>query len=263
FLGSIMSLGSLILLFSGLSKFQNRFRWMIWIGFVLSIFVLLRSTTLGALLILAISIGLAFFFQLERKQFSLFITLLLSSVLLGSFIVTAIASNSGTIFYSLGKDATLSGRTVIWPLLINKIWQHPWLGYGYNTFWKGGWEGEVADIWRELIAGFEPPHAHNGFLEVCLDIGFVGLTIFLIWFIFTCLRSFLWLHKNKTIEGIAPIILLIHILLLSLTESYFMRGDIYWLIYVSISLSMYRKAQPQRYLIYLNKPYSSYLSKSC
>ena len=40
FLGSIMSLGSLILLFSGLSKFQNRFRWMIWIGFVLSIFVL-------------------------------------------------------------------------------------------------------------------------------------------------------------------------------------------------------------------------------
>ena len=137
------------------------------------------------------------------------------------------------------------------------------MGYGYDTFWKGGWEGEVADIWRALIAGFEPPHAHNGFLEICLDIGLLGLGIFLIWFVFSCLRSLAWLHKNQTIEGIAPIILLIHILLLSLTESYFMRGNIYWLIYVTMTLSIYRKTQYKRYLIYLDKPLSSYLSKSC
>jgi len=263
FLGSIMSLGSLILLFCGLDKLQYRHPWVILFAFIISTFVLLRSTTIGALLIFIISICLIFFFQMERKRFDLFIILFLGFILVGSLVVTVIASNADTLFNSFGKDATISGRTLIWPLLINKIQERPWLGYGYDTFWKGGWEGEVADIWRALIAGFEPPHAHNGFLEICLDIGFLGLAIFVIWFVFSCLRSLAWLHKNQTIEGIAPIILLIHILLLSLTESYFMRGNIYWLIYVTMTLSIYRNTQYKRYLIYLDKPLSSYLSKSC
>ena len=263
FLGSIMSLGSLILLFAGLDKLQYRYPWMILAAFLISTFVLLRSTTIGALLIFIISVFLILFFQLERKKFDLFIILFLGFILASSLVVTIIASNADAIFNSFGKDATISGRTLIWPLLIDKIQERPWLGYGYDTFWKGGWEGEVADIWRALIAGFEPPHAHNGFLEICLDIGFIGLGIFVTWFIFSFLRSLAWLHKNQTIEGIAPIILLIHILLLSLTESYLMRGNIYWLIYVSMTLSMYRNTQYKRYLIYLDKPVSSYFSKSC
>lgn len=263
FLGSIMSLGSLILLFCGLDKLQYRHPWTIFSAFLISTFVLLRSTTIAAVFIFLISVLLVLFFQLERKRFDLFITLFLGFSLVGSLLVTVIVSNAENIFNSFGRDATISGRTLIWPLLINKIQERPWLGYGYDTFWKGGWEGEVADIWRALIAGFEPPHAHNGFLEICLDIGFVGLAIFVVWFVFSCLRSLVWLHQNQTIEGIAPIILLIHILLLSLTESYFMRGNIYWLIYVTMTLSIYRKTQYKRYLIYLDKPLSSYLSKSC
>lgn len=263
FLGSIMSLGCLILLFCGLDKLQYRHPWLIISAFLVSIFVLLRSTTIAALVVFIISISLLFLFQLERKKFDLFISLFLGFILIASLIVAIIASNADAIFNSFGRDATISGRTLIWPLLINKIQERPWLGYGYDTFWKGGWEGEVADIWRALIAGFEPPHAHNGFLEICLDIGFLGLAIFVIWFVFSFLRSLAWLHKNQTIEGIAPIILLIHILLLSLTESYLMRGNIYWLIYVTMTLSIYRNTQYKRYLIYLDKPLSSYLSKSC
>ena len=263
FLGSIMSLGSLIILFCGLDKLQYRHPWVIFSALLVSSFVLLRSTTIAALVVFLISIFLILFFQMERKRFDLFIILFLGFILVGSLIVSVVASNADAIFGSFGRDATISGRTLIWPLLINKIQERPWLGYGYDTFWKGGWEGEVADIWRALIAGFEPPHAHNGFLEICLDIGFLGLAIFVIWFVFSCLRSLAWLHKNQTIEGIAPIILLIHILLLSLTESYFMRGNIYWLIYVTMTLSIYRKTQYKRYLIYLDKPLSSYFSKSC
>lgn len=263
FLGSIMSLGGLILMFCGIDKYKYRYPWMIGAAFLITIFVLLRSTTIGALLIFIVSLFLVFFFQLEQKKFSLFIMLFVGFLLVGSLIAMVIVSNAETIFSSFGKDATISGRTLIWPLLINKIQERPWLGYGYHTFWKDGWEGQVADIWRGLIAGFEPPHAHNGFLEICLDIGFIGLAIFVVWFVLSCLRSLVWLHTNKTIESLAPIILLTHILLLSLTESYFMRGDIYWLIYVTMSLSMYRKNQYKRYLIYLDKPLSSYLSKPC
>ncbi|AFY54574.1 lipid A core-O-antigen ligase-like enyme [Rivularia sp. PCC 7116] len=263
FLGSIMSLGALILMFYGIDKYKYRYPWMIGAAFLITIFVLLRSTTIGALLIFIISLFLVLFFHLEQNKFGLFLMLFVSFLLVGSLIAMIIVSNAETIFGSFGKDATISGRTLIWPLLINKIQERPWLGYGYHTFWKEGWEGQVADIWRGLIAGFEPPHAHNGFLEICLDIGAIGLAIFVVWFVFSCLRSLVWLHKNKTVEGLAPIVLLIHILLLSLTESYLMRGDIYWLIYVAMTLSMYRSCQYKRYLIYLDKPLSSYVSKSC
>jgi O-antigen ligase len=256
FLGSIMSLGSVILLLCGLSKYQ--YRWIIWPGFSLSIFLLLRSTTLAALLTLIISIALIYFCQLERKSFGLFITMLVSLVFIASSAVMALASNAETIFNSFGKEVTISGRTLVWPLLIDKIWQRPLFGYGYETFWEGGWEGEVADVWRGLMTGFEPPHAHNGLLEICLDIGFLGLTIFVIYFLLTCFRSFIWLHKNQMIEGLAPTILLIHIFILNLTESYFMRPDIYWLICVTITLSMYRNSDYKHYLIYLDRPFSSY-----
>jgi O-antigen ligase len=183
--------------------------------------------------------------------------MLLGNTLIGSFIVTALVSNAETIFNSLGKEVTISGRTLVWPLVLEKIWKRPWLGYGYETFWEDGWEGNPADIWENLIAGFEPPHAHNGFLEIWLEIGLLGLTVFVICYLITCLRSFIWLHKNRTIEGIAPTILLIYILLLNLTESSLMRSDIIWLIFVSIILSMHHKYRYKSYLIYLDKPYSS------
>jgi O-antigen ligase len=256
-LGTMMSLGSLILLFCGLGKFQYQYRRMIWAGFFLSVFMLLSSTTMAALLILIIAIILIFFCRLERINFGFFIAMLLGNTLIGSFIVTALVSNAETIFNSLGKEVTISGRTLVWPLVLEKIWKRPWLGYGYETFWEDGWEGNPADIWENLIAGFEPPHAHNGFLEIWLEIGLLGLTVFVICYLITCLRSFIWLHKNRTIEGIAPTILLIYILLLNLTESSLMRSDIIWLIFVSIILSMHHKYRYKSYLIYLDKPYSS------
>lgn len=256
FLGSIMSVGSLILLFCGIGKLAPKYHSIIWAGYFLSIFMILRSTTLAALAILIFTTLLIPLCQLERKNFNLFISIVSSLVVFGSFLITAVISNSESLFGYFGKDATISGRTLIWPLLLDKIWQRPWLGYGYETFWKDGWHGEVGDVWRSLINGFQPPHAHNGLLELWLDIGFIGLAIFILNFLVVCTRALVWLHKNRTIEGVVPIVLIIHMFLLSLTESYLMRGDIYWLIYVSLTLSMYKKVS-KVYLIYQNE--SDYL----
>jgi O-antigen ligase len=72
----------------------------------------------------------------------------------------------------IGKDATLTGRTEIWAPLMLSLLKRPLLGYGYSTFWTGidGESGLVA-----LKVGWVASYAHNGYLEVALQLGLVGL----------------------------------------------------------------------------------------
>ncbi|MGA9463852.1 MAG: O-antigen ligase family protein, partial [Terracidiphilus sp.] len=70
----------------------------------------------------------------------------------------------------LGKDASFTGRTDLWAVAIRMIMAHPWLGYGEAAFWN-----TVGQSVGELLGNWQPQHAHNGILEVCLNLGLVGL----------------------------------------------------------------------------------------
>lgn len=76
------------------------------------------------------------------------------------------------IFYELlGKDATLTGRTIIWLTTIRNIQKSPILGYGIT---RGG------ELYiNRLPSGVLVP-AHNIFLEVAVQAGIVGLTIYIL-----------------------------------------------------------------------------------
>ncbi len=76
---------------------------------------------------------------------------------------------------SLGKDPTLSGRTKIWHALWPKIFERPWLGYGPSGLYGGYVNQWNVDVIREV--GFFHTHTHNGFLEVQVALGVVGLAL--------------------------------------------------------------------------------------
>jgi O-antigen ligase len=70
----------------------------------------------------------------------------------------------------LGRDPTLTGRTEIWKDLL--IFDYNWiLGTGYESFWLGE---RLIQVWTE--AGYIT-QAHNGYLEIYLNLGIVGLFI--------------------------------------------------------------------------------------
>jgi len=73
------------------------------------------------------------------------------------------------VLTSLGRDSTFTGRTELWTVLLEKARMHQWLGYGYGAFWRGatGMSGEV----QEALHGWYPIHAHNGFLDIVLELG--------------------------------------------------------------------------------------------
>lgn len=70
---------------------------------------------------------------------------------------------------SVGRDATLTGRTDLWNLLLSMN-TNPLVGTGYESFWLGP---RLELIWERFAFGVN--EAHNGYLEVYLNLGLFGL----------------------------------------------------------------------------------------
>jgi len=77
-----------------------------------------------------------------------------------------------TLVETMGRDTTFSGRTEIWSLLVSIV-QHPLLGAGYETFLVGPRLVELVHIF-----GYDFQEAHNGYLEVYLNLGWIGVSLF-------------------------------------------------------------------------------------
>ncbi len=84
-------------------------------------------------------------------------------------------ANSGEVAEFLGKDADISGRTLIWAFAFKHIAIRPFTGWGYSAFWVGG-DSPGAVFWANVHLGV--PHAHNGYIQLALDLGFLGVVLF-------------------------------------------------------------------------------------
>ena len=76
----------------------------------------------------------------------------------------------GQLAEAAGKDANMSDRTHIWEVLLS-VPINPVLGTGYQTFWLGP---RVQLAWAQLD-GDDVLSAHNGYLQIYLDLGLIGL----------------------------------------------------------------------------------------
>jgi O-antigen ligase len=112
------------------------------------------------------------------------------------------------------------------------ILQRPWLGYGYSAFWTG--LDYSTYIWE--VIGWPAPHAHNGLLDLWLDLGILGVTIFVISFLTTLVKALAWVRYTQSSEYLWPIIYLTFMLLVNLTQNIIItQNDIFWIMYVTIS----------------------------
>src|SRR6185295_2229233 len=68
----------------------------------------------------------------------------------------------------VGRDPTLTGRTEMWAKLLD-VKVDSWFGAGYESFWTGPRAAEISKYYGHLH------QAHNGYIEVFLDLGGVGI----------------------------------------------------------------------------------------
>jgi exopolysaccharide production protein ExoQ len=76
------------------------------------------------------------------------------------------------LFKALGKDPTLTGRTDIWAALLRQSAKAPLTGYGYAVFWT--LESHPAQ-WIRKETGWLVPTAHNGWLDILAQLGWIGV----------------------------------------------------------------------------------------
>jgi exopolysaccharide production protein ExoQ len=74
---------------------------------------------------------------------------------------------------AVGGSANMSDRTHIWQVLLS-VPINPVLGTGYQSFWLGS---RVQWVWARLD-GDNVLEAHNGYLQIYLDLGLIGLFLF-------------------------------------------------------------------------------------
>ncbi len=77
-----------------------------------------------------------------------------------------------SVLSALGKDPTLTGRTEIWKLLLSMP-INQWVGTGFESFWLGN---RLQELWVAL-PNFYLNEAHNGYIEVYLNLGLVGVSL--------------------------------------------------------------------------------------
>jgi exopolysaccharide production protein ExoQ len=94
-------------------------------------------------------------------------------------LIAVIVLQPDFLFSLLGKDVTLTGRTEIWDAVMTSIAKRPFLGYGYQAFWLG-FKGESYRI--ILTVTWALGQAQNGFLDVTLEMGVIGLALVLLIF---------------------------------------------------------------------------------
>jgi O-antigen ligase len=74
----------------------------------------------------------------------------------------------------LGRDPTLTGRTNLWQNLL-PLARNVWIGTGYESFWTTQVQETLAAQGIQATVN----SSHNGFLEVYMNLGLIGLALYL------------------------------------------------------------------------------------
>jgi O-antigen ligase len=130
---------------------------------------------------------------------------------------------------SLGRDETLTGRTAFWEELIT-FGTNPLIGTGYESFWLGD---RIAYFWDKYW--WRPNQAHNGYIELYLNIGFLGLTL-LATLIIAAVRN---IKKNISSMNsynyqILRLTFIVIVLAVNVTEAYF-KGPV-WFVFLVLAM---------------------------
>jgi len=132
----------------------------------------------------------------------------------------------GGALESMGRNSTLTGRTDIWDALF-KVHINPIFGTGFESFWLGE---RLAFLWTfPIVDGIT--EAHNGYLEVYLNLGWVGLA-FLAGLLWTGYKNVLRLLERDPEAGRLRLGYFVIAVVYNFTEAAIRSTDLVWIAFI-------------------------------
>ncbi len=184
------------------------------------VFLVLNIFVLGIWLWLSIS------HRLQRRHY-LFI---LSGIGMTALVVLL---NLNFVFGLFHRDTTLTGRVSLWKQLWVFASQRLWLGHGFGAIW-------TIDSFREQMKQLaawtsQPLIADNGFLDIFLHLGIIGLVLLLGVLLITTVRSIRYGIAQKTLLGFFPLLIVVYAFFGNITFSLFAETEVFvWVLIVVV-----------------------------
>jgi exopolysaccharide production protein ExoQ len=141
--------------------------------FAMSLWVLntANSATCRVCMVIGCLVIVAAYSKFFRRHPGFLKVLIPSTFLL--YLLLAYGLNlNGALAGAVGKDPTLTDRTKIWAFVLG-MHTNPLIGTGYESFWMGS---RLQWFWDHAGVG-HLNEAHNGYLEVYLNLGIIGVIL--------------------------------------------------------------------------------------
>ena len=211
----------------------------------LSVYLLhLSQSATSTVVFIAGSLVLCFnmVFKLNRKSHNrVVIALLLFMILVQVFMTNALGDSLiPDLFSATGRDNTLTGRVPLWRDLIVIGSQRPVFGAGYGGFWfshlsSGLW---AKHPWR-------PVSGHNGYIDLYLELGVVGLVLFFLLLVGTFRKVLHRLEANDATDKL-DFALLFMIVLHNITESSYAKAvSFLWILFLFVVVVVGKRERSQ------------------
>jgi O-antigen ligase len=144
---------------------------------------------------------------------------------------------SGTLVKLLGRNPSLTGRTKIWSAVLS-FETNPLIGTGFDSFWLGDRIDRVANyIGYKGIA-----EAHNGYLEIYINMGWLGL-LFLGVMLAAGYRRILRGLPGEPVYGSLRLAFYSASLMYSLSEAGFRKLNLIWIALLIALIELPRAGQ--------------------
>lgn len=180
-LGQVTSIG--VVLGAGLAlRPGDRWLGLLTVAVGLACLVLARSATALAACAAGVAL-LPAFVMLGAKQLPRFTK---PALIVGGGLAAIVLGMSYTLVLELlGRDPSLTNRDLIWEFTLDNWSRRPLTGFGFRAFWTAPYNlGLVHAYFYDAY-----DQSHNGFLQILLDLGLVGLGLFVLWLVLVFLRA--------------------------------------------------------------------------
>ncbi|WP_349311040.1 O-antigen ligase family protein [Brevundimonas subvibrioides] len=155
-----------------LASEQTRHRWLPFIALLVTTLLVLATQSKTSLLCLLLAVGLiAGLWAMRRGGAAFSVVAIWVGVVLIATGTYVFITEPAVVLKALGKDPSLTGRTDIWVSLMHKVSVHPWTGYGYQAFWG---RESVPAMFVRAETGWPVPSAHNGWIDLLVQLGWPG-----------------------------------------------------------------------------------------
>lgn len=207
-------------------KTPHRWKRLVSLGIVMamSIWIFKIADSMTSLACFALA-GTVLF--LSRQRLIIRNPLLIHVMVFGTVLLAVIAlffDSSGAMVGTLGRNTTLTGRTMIWTLVLSLV-KNPLLGTGFESFWLGD---RLQAVWA-FEKGIQ--EAHNGYIEMYLNLGWVGLSLLIV-IVVVGYRNVMSVFRQNPELGSIKVAYFITGLIYSLTEAGFRSLSIAWVAFL-------------------------------